>query len=405
MASQTWRGFLRLEPFDASEDPHAAPGAYKGDDAAPPWSLRRAGQNRIWIYTVGVVFLIFSVGSIIDSGPTGVQWVIRIGQVVGIAVGYVCAAWVCDLSLTFRWCYVAAFTALLLSTFPFMDWSFVYYGIYVTILLSTLIPWRQSRVAILISSLIVMVIAVAIQEWAALSIGLTGLFVGWASGAGMEAGRLSRKLEDSRRRVSVLAVSAERERIGRDLHDILGHSLTAISIKSGLAGRLIEHDPAAARAEMADIEEIARQALADVRSTATGYHEVRVASEIASARSVLMAAGIEARVPSAIDPLPPEVSELFGYVIREAVTNVVRHSGATWCVVTVDAEAVTVSDDGRGCAKPGSCSGSGLQGLAHRLGAAGGSLLVEPRPGGGTVVRGQRQPAVVPVDGPRAARA
>ncbi len=389
MARGTWRGVLRLQPFDESEDPAAAPGAYRGEDAAPPWSWRRARQNLVWIYAAGLVFLIFSVGTLIDSNPTQVEWVIRIGQLVLIAASYLCAAWVCDLSLTIRWVYVAGFMALLLSTYPFMGWGFLYYGIYVTVILSTLIPWRQSRVAILAIGLVVLVLAVYVQEWAALSIGLTGLFVGWASGGGMESGRLSRKLDRSRQRVSVLAVAAERERIGRDLHDILGHSLTAISIKAGLAVRLIELDPAAARAEMADVEEIARQALGDVRSTASGYREVRVPAEIASARSVLLAAGVAAQVPTAIEPMPDERSEVFGYVVREAVTNVVRHSAATTCTIEVSAGAVAVRDDGSGFVSSSTTCGSGLQGLSARVEAAGGRLLVRSRLGAGTEVRAE----------------
>jgi two-component system, NarL family, sensor histidine kinase DesK len=191
-------------------------------------------------------------------------------------------------------------------------------------------------------------------------------------------------------------VAAERERIGRDLHDILGHSLTAISIKAGLAGKLVDHDPDAAKAEIGDIEEIARQALADVRSTATGYREIRVATEIASARSVLLAGGIEARVPTAVDALPAEVSELFGYVVREAVTNVVRHSEATTCTIEVSPRGVTVQDDGRGFAPSSTVCGSGLEGLAHRMEAVGGRLVVESRPRGGTSVRAELDQAPTP---------
>ena len=96
-------------------------------------------------------------------------------------------------------------------------------------------------------------------------------------------------------RVNTLSVAAERERIGRDLHDILGHSLTAISIKAGLAARLVDLDPAAAKAQIAEIEQVSRQALADVRTTASGMREVRLATEIASARSVPAGRGRSSR--------------------------------------------------------------------------------------------------------------
>jgi two-component system sensor histidine kinase DesK len=195
--------------------------------------------------------------------------------------------------------------------------------------------------------------------------------------------------------VAVLSVAAERERIGRDLHDILGHSLTAISIKAGLAARLVDQDATAARSEIADIEDIARRALDDVRATASGYREVSLATEIASARSVLLAAGVEARVPSAVEPVPRAVSELFGYVVREAVTNVVRHSEATTCTVELTRDSVSITDDGRGFV-PGAptggsahAGGSGLNGLAARVDAAGGRFSVRSEPGRGTVVRAE----------------
>ena len=172
--------------------------------------------------------------------------------------------------------------------------------------------------------------------------------MGLATAAGMEAGAAQGRLQRAEQRVTTLSVAAERERIGRDLHDILGHSLTAISIKAGLAARLVDLDPAAAKAQIAEIEQVSRQALADVRTTASGMREVRLATEIASARSVLLAAGIESRMPSALPPLSDQASELMGYVVREAVTNVVRHSRAGVCTVVVEPAAVEIRDDGRG---------------------------------------------------------
>jgi two-component system sensor histidine kinase DesK len=192
-----------------------------------------------------------------------------------------------------------------------------------------------------------------------------------------------------------LAVAAERERIGRDLHDILGHSLTAISIKSGLAARLAETDPAAARAQMAEVEQIARVALSDVRATASGLREVRLATELASARSVLLAAGVESVAPSAVPALSVSDSELLGYAVREAVTNVVRHAEATRVVITIENRSVAICDDGIGM-PAGRTSGSGLNGLRRRFADAGGVLSISPAQLHGTVVRAQLATAPVP---------
>ena len=188
----------------------------------------------------------------------------------------------------------------------------------------------------------------------------------------------------SQEEVRRLAATAERERIGRDLHDILGHSLTTIAVKADLAQRLVSRDPAAAEAEIGDLARVTRQALADVRATASGMREVRLATEIASARSVLSAAGLACEAPTALPPLDDAASELFGYVVREAVTNVVRHAGATTCRIDTGERTVSVADDGRGLGLR-ERSGSGLAGLRARLSDAGGVLEVESGPGGTTV--------------------
>ncbi|MEO7123832.1 MAG: sensor histidine kinase [Lacisediminihabitans sp.] len=163
-----------------------------------------------------------------------------------------------------------------------------------------------------------------------------------------------------------LAVEQERSRVGRDMHDILGHSLTVIAVKAELAGALIESDPASAHKEITEVEELARGALADVRSTVAGYRGVNVAAELTNARSALEAAGIQAELPGSVDIVPVRARELFGWVVREGVTNVVRHSSATVCEVVLGSTFVEVSDDGRG---PGTNtdSGTGLAGLRERL--------------------------------------
>jgi two-component system sensor histidine kinase DesK len=209
--------------------------------------------------------------------------------------------------------------------------------------------------------------------------------------------RLTRELEITRQELAVAAVTAERERIGRDLHDILGHSLTAIAVKAGLARRLIEQGSRGAVDEVADVERLAREALADVRATASGYREVSLGSELAVAATVLRAAGITAHLPGAVDAVDPAAREVLGYVTREAVTNVVRHSAATCCTITVGSHWLEVVDDGRlpTGGRPG--AGSGLPGLRQRVQQAGGVLETGPLPGGGFRVRAAlAEPAKLP---------
>lgn len=175
------------------------------------------------------------------------------------------------------------------------------------------------------------------------------------------------ELRAAQQEIGRLAVAEERARAARDLHDILGHSLTVVAIKAELAGRLIEVDTARAAAEIAEVERLARAALADVRQTVGAYREVTLAGELAGARSALAAAGIASEVPAEVPELPREWDRLFGWTVREGVTNVVRHSGARCCTIRVDPDGVEVSDDGRGPSTPDAeAAGYGLVGLRER---------------------------------------
>lgn len=186
--------------------------------------------------------------------------------------------------------------------------------------------------------------------------------------------RTNAALAAARTEVARLATENERTRIARDLHDLLGHSLTAITVKAQLASRLAGIDPARAAAEIAEVENLTRRTLVDVRAAVSGYREVTLGSELAAAREVLRAAGIEARLPGAIDSVGQQEAELFAWVVREGVTNVVRHSRAHYCEVRLGERFIEITDDGIG--NPASCPGNGLTGLRERVGQAGGRLIV-----------------------------
>lgn len=171
-----------------------------------------------------------------------------------------------------------------------------------------------------------------------------------------------------------LAVENERTRFARDLHDILGHSLTVITVKAELAQRLLDVDPERARAEIADVERLGRDALADVRQAVAGYRELTLPGELVRAKAALAAAEIEARLPGSADEVPTELRELFAWTVREGVTNVIRHSGAGCCEVLLSATGAEVRDDGRGPAVPGT-PGSGLAGLRERAAAVGATVV------------------------------
>jgi two-component system sensor histidine kinase DesK len=191
--------------------------------------------------------------------------------------------------------------------------------------------------------------------------------------------RSNEMLAEARSEVARLATENERARIARDLHDLLGHSLTTITVKAALAHRLSVSDPARAATEIAEVEALTRRTLADVRAAVSGYRDVTLGNELAAAREVLHAAGISAQLPGAIDAVDQQAAELFGWVVREGVTNVVRHSRARSCRIQLGERFIEIQDDGRGAT--GDCAGNGLAGLRERVAAAGGELQVGATPG------------------------
>ncbi|MEU7068779.1 sensor histidine kinase [Streptomyces narbonensis] len=194
-----------------------------------------------------------------------------------------------------------------------------------------------------------------------------------------------RQLRATREELARTAVEKERLRFSRDLHDLLGHTLSVVVVKSEAARRLAPHDLDGALSQVADIESVGRQALTEIREAVTGYREGSLATELDRARDALSSAGIEPVVRRSGPLLAPQTEALLGWVVRESATNAVRHSGATRCVMALDGTAdrvrLTVTDDGRG-PTPGT-PGSGLRGLSERLVAAGGTLTSGPAPRGG----------------------
>ncbi|MFC9297719.1 sensor histidine kinase [Streptomyces sp. NPDC057011] len=201
--------------------------------------------------------------------------------------------------------------------------------------------------------------------------------------------RTTIQLREARATVAQLAANEERLRMARDLHDLLGHSLSLITLKSELAGRMLPGQPEAAAQQVADIERVSRQALVDVREAVSGYRRPTLPGELAGARTALAAAGVVAVLPpEPADELPEELSEeaesALAWSLREAVTNVVRHSGAKRCTVTLtDRQTLagrfvelTVADDG--CGDAAAPPGNGLTGLTERLEAVGGTLSAGP---------------------------
>ncbi len=219
----------------------------------------------------------------------------------------------------------------------------------------------------------------------------------------------NRELRDAREENARLAVSEERLRFARDLHDLLGHSLSLIVLKSELAGRMIERDTDKAAREVHDIESVARQALVEVREAVSGYRR-SFDEELLGARAALQAADITVELPEPGPRLPAPVESLLGWTVREATTNVLRHSKAGAVTIRLERRTpdvlLTITDDGVGPGhRPGEHvdvgGGHGLRGLSERMAAVGGSVEA----GRADPAGGFRLAARVPLDAPAYATA
>ena len=257
------------------------------------------------------------------------------------------------------------------------------------VVLAFSLPWQAAIGPIAILTGTLFLIPRMIPSWSASEDAWIALLVaGGACTFGryiMEQRRVARILEQ---RTHELEINEERNRMARDMHDILGHSLTVIALKSELAARLVDVAPDQTRTELDEVQSLARSALADVRATVNSYRELSLAGELARATSVLTSAGVRADLPLTVEVVDPELRELFAWVVREGVTNIVRHAHASLCKVKLTTDSIEVADDGIGLDSTGTGDGHGLEGLRQRCQDNGADLTIEaPSSGSGTVLR------------------
>ncbi|MFF4487287.1 sensor histidine kinase [Streptomyces sp. NPDC001544] len=254
--------------------------------------------------------------------------------------------------------------------------------VYVSVTCGATLPLRTAYWTIPATTVAMILVGLRVGPDTAWGLFLVVLLVGYSMTGVRQLVRTTVELRKARVTVAQLAANEERLRLARDLHDLLGHSLSLITLKSELAGRMLPDHPDKAAQQVADIEQVSRQALVDVREAVTGYRRPRLAAELAGAQVALTAAGVVAEVPAEPDlaGIPEETEAALAWALREAVTNVVRHSGADRCTVevlrrqTLDGPVLelAVEDDGSGGSGKG--PGNGLTGLTERLEKAGGTL-------------------------------
>ncbi len=185
---------------------------------------------------------------------------------------------------------------------------------------------------------------------------------------------LDKRQAEHREMSTQVIVSAERNRVARDVHDVLGHSLTVITVKAELAERMLDVDVDRARSELVEIRALSRQALSEVRSTVGGLRAARLDDELATGQLVLADAGMKPQVYGDVSDVDPRHRTVLAWALREAVTNVVRHSKASECTISLGVDKLSVLDNGRGL--DGRGPGNGIRGLSERVDGAGGSLTM-----------------------------
>jgi two-component system sensor histidine kinase DesK len=362
----------------------------------------RAPQRVLIGRLMGGVWIVFLIYPLIDLFRGDTSWPARVLLLLGLVA--FTGLWLAlailrnggELNKPFsplRWAGIAVLylLAVALSIASGLAWQGLFYYFVSTV------GWLRPRVAVRIvglAAVTVLVLGIAFHQ-STLNLSanvLQTILVGFLIVSMFQLVRANAELRAAREELARLAVAEERLRFARDLHDLLGHSLSLITLKSELAGRLATTAPERAASEIRDIEQVARKALREVREAVAGYRQPTLDAELAGARTLLTAGGIACTIDGAPDDLPGNVDALFAWAVREGVTNVIRHSQANRCTISFasdgDAVSLTLTDDGRGTAHsddavPRRIGGSGLAGLAERVAAAGGRMEVGPLPGGG----------------------
>jgi two-component system sensor histidine kinase DesK len=279
------------------------------------------------------------------------------------------------------WAWLALLAALTVADLPFAWAAGFVLCVYLTILIVARMGFRAAPI-VGVMAVAALLVPVEVGSW---HVTLAKSFadvtpvaipvVAVATAAVIQVVRANEALAETRAELARLAAENERIRIARDLHDLLGHSLTTITVKAGLARKLGAADPEGAVAQITEVEDLCRRVLADVRAAVSGYREVTLTSELARGRELLRASGITADLPTATDVADPAHQELFGWAVREGLTNVIRHARARSCQVRVSASSVEIIDDGQGSA---AAPGNGLSGLRERAAAVGGGVDAGP---------------------------
>jgi two-component system sensor histidine kinase DesK len=298
---------------------------------------------------------------------------------LGIAVFlpfYFLSYWVDGRNLLLVVAAITAIGVLYAPSNPGASVFFVYAAAAVAFAKSSRVAWAGIAAVVVVIAIEGMVLHLSAQFWG--FAGAFSVFVGAMNIHVSQRKLANAKLSLAYDEIERLAKVAERERIARDLHDLLGHTLSLIVLKSELTGKLIDRDPERARQEIRELEQVSRNALNEVREAVRGYRSGNLWSEMARARTTLETAGVSVDCQADSIHLPPAQENVIALALREGVTNIVRHANATRCAIRVTVAegrcAMEIEDNGCGGT---AVEGNGLRGMRERAEALGGTVKRE----------------------------
>ncbi len=339
-------------------------------------SLLPQNREHGWAPYVWLVFLsFFFFRPVLDPHTTGRDWLVTLSATVVFLVIYFSVFWV---GRPWNYLLIACMAVMGLGLARINEGSSVFM-IFTASFLAWAFPnpkWALTAIGSLVAILGIDAVFfhAPVGFWATSMV--VSLGVGTSNVFFAEKARANAKLRMAHEEIEHLAKVAERERIARDLHDVLGHTLSLIIVKSTLAGKLLEKYPQKARSEIADIEKVSREAMAEIRNTLRGYSTYKLSEEIGRAKSALHSAGVTMESDAAEISMTPAQESVVALIMREAVTNVVRHAEAHTCRLRIapnDGSCVLeIADDGRGGFQS---EGNGLRGMRERIEALGGTVV------------------------------
>ena len=364
----------------------------------PAMRLLPPNPHLAWTPYAWLVYLAVFLSEPLSRRTSALEWSLTLAAIAVFLPLYFVGHWVEGRRLLL----IAAAICALGAGFAPWNQDASVFVIYASVFAGRLAPPRRA-----VGVIAGMVALVGLESWALslspyfwLTAAVFSVLVGGVNVHFTEIGRTAARLRESQAQVEQLVRIAERERIGRDLHDLLGHTLSVIALKAELAGKLLAVSPERAAAEIRDVERVTREALREVRAAVAGYRSEGLPAELARARLALETAGVRPEYFALPVTLPAAAEAALALAVREAVTNVIRHAGAASCRITLEPRGervvLEVVDDGRGGTSEEGRTGTGLRAMRERVEGLGGRLEIDAPAAPAAGARGTRLVVTVP---------